>query len=458
MSNIVQAFSLNLIPNSAPVVIHVNQYDESEERFIITLYNGNVQYVPISGARAIIEGTKPDGRGYSYNCRISGGLVYADLKKQMTVVPGKSRVNIILYEPTGILEEEDRIGSFVFYLDVQATGLADDVDTSESELAPYIDGAQSAARDAAASAETATTAATTATAAAASIGDSVERAETAATTASTAATSASASATTATTAATNASASATSASASAVSAAASAAEAEQYAQGGLIFKGSVTFANIPTTGMKTGDMYNITDDFTTDSRFEEGAGVSVKAGTNIAWNTNSKWDLLAVSGGGVTGDFFSLYGTTLISSTDDLNNFTTVGNYYYDGTGSTKPSHCPSNYTSASKQFSLKVFNAGGENTNTLFQLFIAQDNDIITFRHKQGNSWYSWVKIFTSDFTGLNDLYNVVLSSSQNGQTIGYNSSNYKWENKYLSGLSYDASNTLADIIGDVETLLASL
>jgi hypothetical protein len=81
----------------------------------------------------------------------------------MTVVPGKSRVNIVLYEPTGILEEEDRIGSFVFYLDVQATGLADDVDISESELAPYIDGAQSAARDAAASAETASGAATTAT-------------------------------------------------------------------------------------------------------------------------------------------------------------------------------------------------------------------------------------------------------------------------------------------------------
>lgn len=77
--------------------------------------------------------------------------------------------------------------------------------------------------------------------------------------------------------------------------------ASQYAQGGLIYKGSVTFANIPTTDMHSGDMYNIEDDFTTDSRFQEGAGKSVKAGTNIAWNPNNKWDVLAMGGGNDIG-------------------------------------------------------------------------------------------------------------------------------------------------------------
>ena len=77
--------------------------------------------------------------------------------------------------------------------------------------------------------------------------------------------------------------------------------ASQYAQGGLIYKGSVTFANIPTTDMRSGDMYNIEDDFTTDSRFQEGAGKSVKAGTNIAWNPNNKWDVLAMGGGNDIG-------------------------------------------------------------------------------------------------------------------------------------------------------------
>ena len=72
--------------------------------------------------------------------------------------------------------------------------------------------------------------------------------------------------------------------------------ASQYAQGGLIYKGSILFANIPTSGMVNGDEYNIEDDFVTDSRFQEGAGVSVAAGTNIAWN-GSKWDVFSTGGG-----------------------------------------------------------------------------------------------------------------------------------------------------------------
>lgn len=70
--------------------------------------------------------------------------------------------------------------------------------------------------------------------------------------------------------------------------------AQQAAEGGLIYKGSCLFANIPTSGMHSGDMWNIEDDFTTDSRFQEGSGIAVAAGSNIAWNTNNKWDVLAM--------------------------------------------------------------------------------------------------------------------------------------------------------------------
>ena len=37
---ITQTFNLNLIPNSAPVVIHVDQYDEGPGRLIAKLYKG----------------------------------------------------------------------------------------------------------------------------------------------------------------------------------------------------------------------------------------------------------------------------------------------------------------------------------------------------------------------------------------------------------------------------------
>lgn len=53
----------------------------------------------------------------------------------------------------------------------------------------------------------------------------------------------------------------------------------------LKYKGSCTFANLPSSGMQVGDVWNITDDFTLD-------GEPYTAGTNIAWN-GTKWDPLA---------------------------------------------------------------------------------------------------------------------------------------------------------------------
>lgn len=58
------------------------------------------------------------------------------------------------------------------------------------------------------------------------------------------------------------------------------------------FKGSVAFANLPTSN-STGDMYNVTDAFTTTDSFSEGAGKKCKAGTNVVWNADGKWDLFA---------------------------------------------------------------------------------------------------------------------------------------------------------------------
>ena len=91
-------------------------------------------------------------------------------------------------------------------------------------------------------------------------------------------------------------------------------QAAQYAAGGLHFMASVAFASIPITGMVNGDMYNITDSFTTDSRFVEGSGIAVSAGTNIAWvDSVSKWDILAPGGG--SGSLSGLSDVTITSAT-----------------------------------------------------------------------------------------------------------------------------------------------
>lgn len=52
-------------------------------------------------------------------------------------------------------------------------------------------------------------------------------------------------------------------------------------------KGSTKYAELPMTGNKVGDVYNITDDFTL-------GGVSYPAGTNVVWD-GSNWDALGGS-------------------------------------------------------------------------------------------------------------------------------------------------------------------
>ena len=254
---IVQRFNLNLIPNQSPVVVHVNQYDTGTGRLVATLYEGNEPYSP--NGTAVIQGTKPDGHGFQYTATLDGNVVTADLTEQMAPVAGDVRVQIVVTESSGVT------GTFVFIMRVQPSALPSDADMSESDY-PLIEEAIREAQEAVERAQEAIT-------------ETQENAED------------------------------SEAWAQGTrggipvdptdptyehNAEYWAQYAERYAQGGLHYKASIPFADIPTTGMREGDMYDITDDFTTDSRFTEGAGIKVKGGTNIAWNSDNKWDILAL--------------------------------------------------------------------------------------------------------------------------------------------------------------------
>ena len=268
---IVQRFNLNLIPNQSPVIVHVNQYDTGTGRLIATLYEGNEPYSP--NGTAVIQGTKPDGHGFQYTATLDGNVVTADLTEQMAPVAGDVRAQIVVTESSGVT------GTFAFIMRVQPSALPSDTDMSESDY-QYIEEAIREAQEAVQTAQEATETAQ----------EAVERAEAAITE-------------------TQENAEDSEAWAQGTrggipveptdptyehNAEYWAQYAERYAQGGLHYKNSIPFADIPTTGMREGDMYNITDDFTTDSRFEEGAGIEVKGGTNIAWNSDNKWDVLAL--------------------------------------------------------------------------------------------------------------------------------------------------------------------
>ena len=70
--------------------------------------------------------------------------------------------------------------------------------------------------------------------------------------------------------------------------------------GALRPMGTVAFASLPAlTAAAAGDMYNISDEFTTTDDFKEGSGNAVPAGANIYKTSDGKWDVLA--GTPVTG-------------------------------------------------------------------------------------------------------------------------------------------------------------
>jgi hypothetical protein len=260
---IVQNFDLNLIPDSAPVVVHVDQYDHGTGRLRISLYEGDVPYEPSGTAQ--IQGSKPDGKGFLYNASLSGNIVTANLEEQMTAVAGKVLAQVVVTETSG------RIGSFKFVLDVQKSALPDDTDMSESDyqaIEELIEEAQEVAEEVAEDRTAAENAATSAE-------DSAEDSE------------AWAKGTR------NGTAVPPTDPTYQQNSKYWAGQAEQYAQGGLKFVGTIYFASLPTSGMRAGDMYNIKDAFTTDSRFEEGAGIRYPEGTNVAWTPNNKWDVLA---------------------------------------------------------------------------------------------------------------------------------------------------------------------
>lgn len=62
--------------------------------------------------------------------------------------------------------------------------------------------------------------------------------------------------------------------------------------GALVYRGTVTFSNLPSTLTKAmaGYTYNVSNEFTTDIRFVEGAGKKFPAGTDVAIADLSTYD------------------------------------------------------------------------------------------------------------------------------------------------------------------------
>lgn len=313
-----------------PPRIKLSQYDFGYNLYLDMKDKGTAWSIP-SNLEVRIMGTKGDGHGFDYGpsdgITYSGSRVTVPLKQQMTTWAGDTTVEVIFKSGTNM-----RIGSANFILEVEPAGMADDTRPSDSdipvlqiiaELAVKLDGlvddleqAVDDAQDAADSAATSATSAANSASAAASSANSAAN-----------------SASAASTSATNAAGSATSANTSATSASASANNAQKYARiahswangdtspdeygtsinnakywyeqardvasgvvGGIKPMGTCTFANLPSlSSAKNGDMYNISDAFTTDSRFKEGSGIPIAAGAEVYKTSDGYWSVMATN-------------------------------------------------------------------------------------------------------------------------------------------------------------------
>lgn len=159
---IIMQYYVPLVPDGAPVVVNVNQYDYDDPtyagRLIFNLVYQGIAY-DLTGASAIIEGTKPDGKAFAYPATVSGSSVRVKLTRQMTAVYGRTVCNVIINDADG-----NRIGTFNIWLEVQESALDGNAPASETEIPALIDLATTQAQ---AAQESATEAAAYANAAAA---------------------------------------------------------------------------------------------------------------------------------------------------------------------------------------------------------------------------------------------------------------------------------------------------
>lgn len=306
-------------------------YDYQTQKLIIELSDGTVKYVDLSALITQYEFLDSDTVSFGLE---NDGKVTA-IVKEGSIQEKHLRSNYLADIKAEVAKAQ---ASYTAAKTSETNAKASETNAKASETSAA-SSASTAASKATAAANSATSAATSASTATNKAND----ASTAATNANNSATAATNSATSAANSASMAISKADSATESANSASESAESAETYAKqsqsyaigtggarpneatdsakyyynqaksisesfaGALRPMGTVTFANLPSLSNATeGDMYNISDQFTTTSDFKEGVGHEIAVGANVYKTVDGKWDILAgtpvVSVNGETGN------------------------------------------------------------------------------------------------------------------------------------------------------------
>lgn len=123
-----EEYNLNLASQLSKKYVKVSQYDTGR-RFLITLIKNDRSMFKIpSEASASINGLKPDGNGFRYDCSIENNKVVVDLKEQMTVLAGCVKCEILLSKGG------ERIATANFMLSVEESPLSENTPISSTDI------------------------------------------------------------------------------------------------------------------------------------------------------------------------------------------------------------------------------------------------------------------------------------------------------------------------------------
>lgn len=183
-----EEYNLNLESQLSKKYVKVSQYDTGRRLLITLLKNDCSMFKIPSEASASINGLKPDGKGFRYDCSIENNKVVVDMKEQMTVLAGYVKCEILLSKGG------ERIATANFMLSVEESPLSENTLISSTDI-PLLQKAIEASEIVLSVEKTVKGYSESASKSSQSAQESAESASTSATTASTKATEASTSAT-----------------------------------------------------------------------------------------------------------------------------------------------------------------------------------------------------------------------------------------------------------------------
>lgn len=127
-----QKIKLNMVPGGIIPVVHLSQNDIGRV-LQFELYDGVSAASITTGTTVTVEGTKPDRHAFQYDATISGNVVTVNTVQQMVIVPGTVECTLTLTYNSQV------IGTALFFMEVERSGLDMNADVSDTELPALMD-------------------------------------------------------------------------------------------------------------------------------------------------------------------------------------------------------------------------------------------------------------------------------------------------------------------------------